>query len=77
MHGKFQYSKWLYIKFDKLNYFAGLPSVVDVVGSISTIKLAEVKLPDPTLLSDPPQNVSAVRDGKNYHLMGSGQHDPR
>lgn len=59
------YSKWLYIKFDKLNYFCWVaPSVVDVVGDVSTLKKVE-----PNLLTigsnmyGPPQNVQAYRDG--------------
>ena len=65
VRGRFKYSKWLFIKFDKLNYFCWVaPSVVDVVGDISKINLTE-----PNLQSigsnqyGPPQNVTAVRDG--------------
>lgn len=59
------YSQWLYIKFDKLNYFCWVsPSVVDVVGDISTLERYE-----PNLQSigsnqyGPPQNVQASRSG--------------
>src|SRR5690606_13856707 len=59
------YSQWLYIKFDKLNYFCWVaPSVVDVVGDVSTIKKVE-----PNLLTigsnmyGPVQNVQATRRG--------------
>lgn len=57
------YSQWLYIKFDKLNYFCWVsPSVVDVVGDVSTLERYE-----PNLQSigsnqyGPPQNVQASR----------------
>lgn len=59
------YSSWLYIKFDKLNYFCWVaPSVVDVVGDVSTLEKYE-----PNLQSigsnqyGPPQNVHASRNG--------------
>lgn len=59
------YSNWLYIKFDKLNYFCWVaPSVVDVVGDVNTLKKIE-----PNLQSigsnryGPPQNVQATRNG--------------
>lgn len=59
------YSNWLYIKFDKLNYFCWTaPSVVDVVGDVSTLKKIE-----PNLQSigsnqyGPPRNVQATRNG--------------
>ena len=65
VRGRAVYSNWLYIKFDKLNYFCWVaPSVVDVVGDISNINKVT-----PNLLSigsnqyGPPHNVSAVRDG--------------
>lgn len=57
------YSQWLYIKFDKLDYFCWVsPSVVDVVGDVSTLEKYE-----PNLQSigsnqyGPPQNVQASR----------------
>ncbi|MEK6751200.1 MAG: hypothetical protein AABZ00_02955 [Chloroflexota bacterium] len=65
VRGRGLYSQWLYIKFDKLNYFCwAAPSVVDVVGEVSTINKVE-----PNLLSigsnryGPPSNVRAERDG--------------
>jgi hypothetical protein len=56
-------SNWLYIKFDKLNYFCWVaPSVVDVTGDLTTvIKLTEFRLVGPSVLYKPPQNVVAVR----------------
>ncbi len=69
VRGRFQYSKWLYIKFDKLNYFCWVaPSVVDVNGDISTILFAEPRLPGPSVLYNPPQNVQAIRDGKKVTI---------
>jgi hypothetical protein len=64
VRGRFQYSKWLYIKFDKLNYFCWVaPSVVDVTGDIGTILLTDVRLPGPSVLYGPPQGVYAERVG--------------
>ncbi len=67
VRGRFIYSRWLYIKFDKLNYFCWVaPSVVDVVGDISKINLTTPNLQ--AIGSNqygPPQNVMVVRDGDN------------
>jgi hypothetical protein len=67
-----QLSKWLFIKFDKLGYYCWVaPSVVDVVGDITTVKVVEFTdsfLPGPSVLYNPPQNVVAVRDGKNVTI---------
>jgi hypothetical protein len=59
------YSKWLYIKFDKLNYFCWVaPSVVDVVGDVSVLKKVEPNLQSiGSNMYGPPQNVQAYRDG--------------
>ena len=65
VRGRYLYSKWLFIKFDKLNYFCWVaPSVVDVVGDISKIKVTELNLQ--AIGSNqygPPSNVTVVRDG--------------
>jgi hypothetical protein len=73
VRGRFQYSQWLYVKFDKLNYFCWVaPSVVDVVGDISKINYAEVKLPVPGVyLYGPPDDVSATRDGDKVTIHWS------
>jgi hypothetical protein len=65
VRGRYIYSKWLYIKFDKLNYFCWVaPSVVDVVGDISTIAYKELNLQSiGSNMYGPPKNVTAVRDG--------------
>ena len=65
VRGRFVYSKWLFVKFDKLDYFCWVaPSVIDVVGDISKINLTELNLQ--AIGSNrygPPNNVNAVRDG--------------
>jgi hypothetical protein len=64
VRGRAFYSQWLYVKFDKLNYFCWVaPSVVDVAGDVNTVKKTE-----PNLLSigsnryGPPQNVQVTRN---------------
>jgi hypothetical protein len=62
VRGRFQNSKWLYVKFDKLDYFCWVaPSVVDLAGDISTLNYAPVNLPGPSVLYKPPQYVMALR----------------
>jgi len=65
VRGRYLYSKWLFIKFDKLNYFCWVaPSVVDVVGDISKIKLTELNLQAiGSNMYGPPKNVTVMRDG--------------
>jgi len=65
VRGRFVYSNWLYIKFDKLNYFCWVaPSVVDVVGDISKINLVQLNLQSiGSNQYGPPKNVHAVRNG--------------
>ena len=64
VHGRYIYSNWLYIKFDKLNYFCWVaPSVVDVVGDVSTVAYKELNLQSiGSNMYGPPKNVTAVRD---------------
>lgn len=63
VRGRFIYSKWLYVKFDKLDYFCWVaPSVVDVVGDISMINYKELDLQAiGSNMYGPPHGVSAVR----------------
>jgi len=65
VRGRFAYSKWLFVKFDKIDYFCWVaPSVVDVVGDISKIKLTQLNLQ--AIGSNqygPPNIISVVRDG--------------
>lgn len=68
--GRFAYSTWLKIKFDKLDYPCWVaPSVVNVTGDISSIEYTT-----PNLLTigsnmyGPPQNVGATRDGNQVTI---------
>jgi len=65
VRGRFIYSNWLYVRFDKLNYSCWVaPSVVDVVGDISKVKYTELNLQSiGSNQYGPPNNVTAVRDG--------------
>ena len=65
VRGRYIYSKWLYVKFDKLDYFCWVaPSVVDVVGDISLIGLKELNLQSiGSNMYGPPRGVTAVRVG--------------
>ncbi len=65
VRGRYIYSKWLYVKFDKLKYFCWVaPSVVDVTGDISTIAYKELNLQSiGSNQYGPPHAVTAVRDG--------------
>ncbi|MGC8856613.1 MAG: hypothetical protein ACP5QU_07430 [Anaerolineae bacterium] len=70
VRGRFIYSRWLFVKFDKLHYFCWVaPSVVDVVGDISRIAYQEVNLKViPSTLYKPPKNVQAVRNGNRVTI---------
>lgn len=70
VRGRFIYSNWLYVKFDKLNYFCWVaPSVVDVVGDVSTVAYKELNLQSiGSNMYGPPTNVTAVRDGNNVTI---------
>jgi len=63
-------STWLYVKFDKLNYFCWVaPSVVDVVGDVKTLAFKELNLQSiGSNMYGPPQNVSATRDGNKVTI---------
>ncbi len=67
VRGRYIYSNWLYIKFDKLSYFCWVaPSVVDVAGDISKVGYKELNLQSiGSNQYGPPHNVVAVRDGDN------------
>jgi hypothetical protein len=64
---RFLYSNWLYIKFDKLNYFCWVaPSVIDVIGDTSILKYKELNLQSiGSNQYGPPHGVTAIRDGDN------------
>jgi len=76
VRGRFEYSSWLYIKFDKLNYFCWVaPSVVDVVGDVNTIRFTEPNLQSIGYNNyGPPKNVSAVRNGDEVTISWSQVH---
>ena len=72
VRGRFQYSSWLYVKFDKLNYFCWVsPSVVDVNGDITRVYFTKPRLPGPSVLYPPPSNVQAIRDGTQVTVSWS------
>lgn len=65
VRGRALYSNWLFIKFEKIDYFCwAAPSVVDVVGDINNINKIT---PDLQSIGSnqygPPHNVTAVRNG--------------
>jgi hypothetical protein len=63
VRGRNYSSTWLYIKFDKLDYFCwAAASVLDVQGDVFTVYVTERKLPKSTLYG-PPENVQAMREG--------------
>lgn len=63
--GRYEYSNWLHVKFDKLNYYCWVaPSVVDVVGDVSTLRYNEPDLQSVGYSNyPPPQDIKAVRNG--------------
>lgn len=67
---RYIYSNWLYIKFDKLDYFCWVaPSVVDVVGDVSTVAYKELNLQSiGSNMYGPPTNVTALRDGNKVTI---------
>jgi len=70
VRGRYTYSKWLYIKFDKLNYFCwAAPTTVDVVGDVSTVAYKELNLQSiGSNQYGPPTGVTAVRDGDSVTI---------
>ena len=62
---RYIYGNWLYVKFDKLNYFCWVaPSVVDVVGDVSALKYKELNLQSiGSNIYGPPRGVTATRNG--------------
>jgi len=73
VRGRFQYSSWLYIKFDKLDYFCWVsPSVVTVTGDVSLLYYTEPNLQTIGYNQyGPPKNVSASRDGDRVTITWS------
>jgi hypothetical protein len=70
VRGRYIYSNWLYIKFDKLNYFCWVaPTVVDVVGDTSTVAYKDLNLQSiGSNQYGPPSGVTAVRDGNQVTI---------
>jgi hypothetical protein len=70
VRSRYLYSKWLYVKFDKLKYFCWVaPTVVDVVGDISTVAYKELNLQSiGSNQYGPPRGVTAVRDGNKVTI---------
>jgi len=70
VRGRYIYSNWLYIKFDKLDYFCwAAPSVVDVVGDISAINYKELNLQSiGSNMYGPPRGVKAVRNDNEVFI---------
>lgn len=64
VRGRFRYSQWLYVKFDKLDYFCWVaPSVVTVTGDVTTVLYTEPNLPVYGVRYGPPENIRVTRDG--------------
>src|SRR5512138_1482764 len=70
VRGRYIYSRWLYVKFDKLDYFCWVaPSIVDVVGDTSNIAYKELNLQSiGSNMYGPPGGVTAVRDGNKVTI---------
>lgn len=80
---RYIYGNWLYVKFDKLNYFCWVaPSVVDVAGDVSTLKYKELNLQSiGSNMYGPPKNVTATRSGAfviiSWEQVGMTKDDDR
>lgn len=63
--GRYEYSSWLHVKFDKLKYYCWVaPSVVDVVGDVSTLRYNEPDLQSVGYSNyGPPGGIQAIRNG--------------
>lgn len=70
VRGRFQYSAWLYVKFDKLDYFCWVsPSVVNVTGDVTLLYYTEPNLQTIGYNQyGPPKNVTATRDGNQVTI---------
>jgi hypothetical protein len=76
VRGRYIYSNWLYIKFDKLNYFCWVaPSVVDVVGDVSTVAYTDLSLQSiGSNQYGPPSGVTAIRNGNEVTISWNQVH---
>lgn len=70
VNARFEYSGWLYMKFDKLDYYCWVaPSVVDVVGDVNTLYYKELNLESIGYNQyGPPGGVTAVRNGSEVTI---------
>jgi len=70
VRSRYIYSNWLYVKFDKLNYFCWVaPSVVNVTGDVSKLAYKELDLQSiGSNMYGPPRNVTAVRNGNEVTI---------
>ncbi len=70
VRGRFPYSAWLYVKFDKINYYCWVsPSVVDVSGDVTRLYYTTPNLQ--TIGSNqygPPNNIQASRNGNQVTI---------
>ncbi|MEO5887926.1 MAG: hypothetical protein ABIQ77_09695 [Anaerolineales bacterium] len=68
---RYIYGNWLYVKFDKLNYFCWVaPSVVDVVGVVSALKYKDLNLQSiGSNMYGSPRAVTATRAG-DFVIIG-------
>lgn len=65
VQARYIYGNWLYVKFDKLNYYCWVaPSVVDLVGDVAGLGYKELNLQSiGSNMYGPPKGVTAVRSG--------------
>ncbi len=78
--GRYEYSNWLHVKFDKLKYYCWVaPSVVDVVGDVSTLRYNEPDLQSVGYSNyPPPGNIKAIRNGDEVTISWDQvEHDGR
>jgi hypothetical protein len=70
VRGRFPYSKWLHVKFDKLNYWCWVsPSVIDVTGDLNTVRYLTPNLQAVgSNMYGPPPNVRASRNGDQVSI---------
>jgi hypothetical protein len=76
VRGRFRYSNWLQVRFDRLNYFCWVaPSVVDVTGDITRINFTEkLNALDPSIYYKAPNNVVVTRDGNKVTISWDRVH---
>ncbi len=77
VRGRFLYSDWLFVKFDKLNYYCWVsPYVIDVTGDISNINYKEYDLQSVGSfdLYEPTQHVQATRKGDEVTITWGQVH---